>query len=280
LRRPKRWARPTFGGGASAVLAQKPRSWSRNVTDIAGNLAAIQTGTAAGTATLQLVNAHGDVAAVLTDPSSGTPAMTAYYSWTEFGAGQSPYIPNNYGWLGGKRRDSGDLAGLVLMGARVYDPYVGRFTSVDPVPGGSANNYDYCNQDPINSVDLGGTRLERDDGFRSTPSPRPRRRTAGGSAIRSVPEDTFEKTIKFFSDRRAIDVAGDVFTGNLGRVGRDVSAFAPFFAASAGSKGWIKAMEKLDVRAGVTDAWKLASLPFSWEVQGGGTSARLLSVYR
>jgi hypothetical protein len=43
------------------------------------------------------------------------------------------------------------------MGARLYDPYTGRFTSTDPIPGGSANNYDYCNQDPINNLDLGGT---------------------------------------------------------------------------------------------------------------------------
>jgi hypothetical protein len=32
-----------------------------------------------------------------------------------------------------------------------------RFLEVDPVPGGSANDYDYCFQDPVNCTDLGGT---------------------------------------------------------------------------------------------------------------------------
>jgi hypothetical protein len=43
------------------------------------------------------------------------------------------------------------------MGARPYDPAVGRFLAVDPVDGGSLNNYDYAGQDPINNYDLDGT---------------------------------------------------------------------------------------------------------------------------
>ena len=43
------------------------------------------------------------------------------------------------------------------MGARPYDPQLGRFYSVDPVDGGSANGYDYTAQDPINAYDLDGT---------------------------------------------------------------------------------------------------------------------------
>jgi hypothetical protein len=43
------------------------------------------------------------------------------------------------------------------MGARPYDPGTGRFLSVDPVLGGSLNDYDYAGQDPINDYDLNGT---------------------------------------------------------------------------------------------------------------------------
>ncbi len=44
------------------------------------------------------------------------------------------------------------------MGARLYNPTTGQFTSLDPVVGGNENNYNYPN-DPINKYDLDG-RLE------------------------------------------------------------------------------------------------------------------------
>ncbi|MFG1876488.1 RHS repeat-associated core domain-containing protein [Sphaerisporangium sp. NPDC049003] len=48
------------------------------------------------------------------------------------------------------------MAGLVLMGARLYNPATGRFLQTDPVAGGSSNAYDYCNAEPINSYDTTG----------------------------------------------------------------------------------------------------------------------------
>lgn len=36
-------------------------------------------------------------------------------------------------------------------------PSLGRFLTPDPIPRGSANPYDYANQDPVNAFDLEGT---------------------------------------------------------------------------------------------------------------------------
>jgi RHS repeat-associated protein len=63
-----------------------------------------------------------------------------------------------YGWLGQYQRPyehTGALS-LVQMGARPYSPLLGRFLSVDPDEGGSANDYDYVAGDPINAMDLDG----------------------------------------------------------------------------------------------------------------------------
>lgn len=45
---------------------------------------------------------------------------------------------------------------LNLMGARVYAPTLGRFLQLDPVVGGSANGYDFANQNPVHINDPTG----------------------------------------------------------------------------------------------------------------------------
>lgn len=47
-----------------------------------------------------------------------------------------PAAPARYAWLGGKLRCDQDLGGLILMGARLYEPELGRFLQVDPDLGG------------------------------------------------------------------------------------------------------------------------------------------------
>ena len=42
------------------------------------------------------------------------------------------------------------------MGARPYNPTLGRFLEVDPIDGGSCNDYDYTCADPVNQFDLSG----------------------------------------------------------------------------------------------------------------------------
>ncbi|MFI5982203.1 PA14 domain-containing protein [Streptomyces sp. NPDC051555] len=65
----------------------------------------------------------------------------------------------DFGWLGQHERPVEHLAGqqAIEMGARVYLPILGRFLQVDPVEGGSANDYDYVNADPVNGLDIAGT---------------------------------------------------------------------------------------------------------------------------
>jgi RHS repeat-associated protein len=142
-----------YGDGSdSPTWIDRGSAWSRNISGIGCGLAAIQD-SASGT-TLQITSLHGDVVAT----ASANPEATKLLTTQEFDEFGNPKQGNGpkYGWLGGKLRRTEFSSGVVQMGVRSYVPGIGRFTSLDPVLGGSANNYDYSYQDPVNKFDLQG----------------------------------------------------------------------------------------------------------------------------
>ena len=143
--------------GDSPAWTSTATSWTRNITGPDGNLAA--TADQAGTV----------------DPAAGQPARRhrrhrrrhqhrhrGHQLQRNHRIRHTPHRqppPGTYGWLGGKQRSNNDLAGLTLMGARLYNPTTGRFLSTDPIPGGNPNAYTYP-LDPVNETDIGGMCLE------------------------------------------------------------------------------------------------------------------------
>jgi RHS repeat-associated protein len=84
-----------------------------------------------------------------------TAAITPAGSSSSSGGGTPISLPK-YAYLGAKQRNTTLPTGVIEMGARVYVPHLGRFLQTDPIYGGSANTYDYTNQDPVNQMDLSG----------------------------------------------------------------------------------------------------------------------------
>jgi len=141
------------GPSDSPSWTERGATWTRNILGIGGELTAIQeSGTEIA---LQLTNLHGDVSATASLSSAAT-SLKSTGTYDEFGNRTSGSGFSRFGWLGGKARRTELGSDVIQMGMRSYSPQIGRFISVDPIQGGSANSYDYVYGDPINGFDLAG----------------------------------------------------------------------------------------------------------------------------
>ncbi|WP_067886115.1 PA14 domain-containing protein [Nocardia vaccinii] len=134
-------------GGVLLTKTYSPTAttnWS--YPDVHGNIIFTADGTAARTGGIHLYDPYGqDI-----DPASGAFADIAIPATMTGGM--------DAGWQGQHVIPTEHLASqqALEMGARTYLPVLGRFLQTDPVAGGSANDYDYTNADPVNSTDLSG----------------------------------------------------------------------------------------------------------------------------
>lgn len=109
-------------------------------------------------------NIHGDIAAIADDTGTKVGPTRTYDPYGNPETDRADTAPGafDWGWLGQHQRPLEHEAGLVPtieMGARQYDPILGRFLEVDPVVGGSCGGYEYACGDPQGKVDLDGRKV-------------------------------------------------------------------------------------------------------------------------
>lgn len=114
----------------------------------------IQNGTQTGLMQLHDLRGH-----TVTTIDLATNTATGWCSYDEFGNQDSgnPASTNliNYSAYGQAERAT-NTTGLILMGARVYNPETNQFTSRDPIAGGNENYFAYPN-DSVGFSDMSGS---------------------------------------------------------------------------------------------------------------------------
>ena len=106
------------------------------------------------TSQIQIHDLHGNTA---TSINLDTHTTTNWQNYDEYGNPTTPTSSGliNYNTYSQAERATNTNTGLILMGARVYNPTTNQFTTPDPITGGNENPYTYPN-DPINFYDFGG----------------------------------------------------------------------------------------------------------------------------
>jgi len=101
---------------------------------------------------------HGDQLGNTRGMSNGSEAITdsrEYDAWGLTIASSGSGSP--FGFVGGQGYQKDPDSGLMLLGARYYDPSVGRFISRDPIGyQGGLNLYGYCANNPVSRTDGSG----------------------------------------------------------------------------------------------------------------------------
>lgn len=102
---------------------------------------------------------HGDQLGSTRGLSNGSQAITDAREYDAWGltVATSGGTATPAGFVGGQGYQTDADSGIMLLGARYYDPSLGRFISRDPVGySGGFNLYSYCLSDPVNGTDPSG----------------------------------------------------------------------------------------------------------------------------
>jgi RHS repeat-associated protein len=195
--------------------------------NFAGTTFASRTATSDITGLTWLLNDHQGTHNIAIN--AGTQAVTTRRQ-TPYGneRGTSPMWVNKKSFVGGDQ----DTTGLINIGARRYDPILGRFISVDPLMDLADpqqwNGYNYANNTPITASDPTGLKLACGPGH-DTPCPKgpstppqttpggggtpsgggPSNGTHGNGDIADTPVKVTETQRELFKDRQ---FGGDNFT--------------------------------------------------------------------